>query len=121
MFPQGLPGAGLLVLRLSLAPAVAAAILLLAAPAWVEAGVLALASAILFGVYTQPAALAGAALCVVVTFSVDGGLGWAAVVIGLNLIALAMIGPGAYSIDARLFGRKVIKLGRSDRVEPDDA
>jgi hypothetical protein len=34
----------------------------------------------------------------------------------LNAVAITLLGPGAYSLDARLFGRRKIVLpGRSDR------
>jgi hypothetical protein len=33
----------------------------------------------------------------------------------LNSAALALLGPGAYSMDARLFGRREIVLPHSDR------
>lgn len=35
---------------------------------------------------------------------------WAAIVPGLLGLTIAMIGPGAWSIDARIFGRKHIDL-----------
>ena len=115
MFPQGLAGAGLLLLRVSCALATAATIPLLAPmPLWGEAAPLVLAGGILFGFRTRLSALASAALSAFVFFRVGGDLGWAAALIALDLVALTMTGPGAYSVDARLFGRKVITLGRSD-------
>jgi len=37
------------------------------------------------------------------------GAPWPAVVLGILGASLAMIGPGAWSVDARLFGRKHIQ------------
>jgi hypothetical protein len=33
----------------------------------------------------------------------------------VNAVALSLLGPGAYSVDARLFGRRVIVLSDDDR------
>lgn len=116
MFPERLPGAGLLLMRGAVALAAAAAIELLAPlPPWGEAVACLLAAGILLGICTRIAALAFAALALVAALRVGDGLGWAAASFALSLIALAMIGPGAYSIDARLFGRKVINLDRPSR------
>jgi len=35
---------------------------------------------------------------------------------GIDALALALLGAGAYSVDARLFGRRVIRL--DDRSDP---
>jgi uncharacterized membrane protein YphA (DoxX/SURF4 family) len=111
MFPEGLAGAGLLLLRISCALATGAMVRLIAPlPLWAEAGVVALAIGLLVGVLTRPVAIAAAALQVIVGFTVGPGLSWLGASMALALAALAMIGPGAYSIDARLFGRKVITL-----------
>jgi putative oxidoreductase len=42
----------------------------------------------------------------------DGGDPWMALVLATLGATLAMIGPGAWSIDARLFGRRQIKRPR---------
>ncbi len=110
MFPEGLAGVGLLLLRASCALATAATLHLLAPPPWAQAGLVILAGGLLFGLLTRPAAIVGAALQVVVVVTIGGGLGWLAAFIALDLVALSMTGPGAYSIDARLFGRRVITL-----------
>ena len=113
MFPERLPGAGLLLMRAAVALASAAAIKLFAPlPLWVQAAACLLAAAILLGLCTRITALVSAAVALIAALRVGDGLGWAAASFALSLIALAMIGPGAYSIDARLFGRKVINLDR---------
>jgi len=112
MFPDGLAGGGLLLIRVLCALAMTAALYLLRPlPGWFDAVLLVLAGGILLGLRTRLAAIAGAGLLVFVVFGVGGCPGWAAALLALAFAALAMTGPGAYSIDARLFGRKVITLG----------
>jgi hypothetical protein len=114
MFPEGLAGAGLLLLRISCALATGSTVRGIAPlPLWAEAGVGALAICLLLGALTRPVAIAAAALQVIVWFTVGAGLSWLAASMALALAALAMTGPGAYSIDARLFGRRVITLERT--------
>jgi uncharacterized membrane protein YphA (DoxX/SURF4 family) len=52
--------------------------------------------------------IAGGALTVLALWSAFSGPGdpWAQVLLASVGAALAMLGPGAWSIDARLFGRK---------------
>jgi len=52
--------------------------------------------------------VAGGALSIVALWSVFTGTGdpWAQILLASVGAALAMLGPGAWSIDARLFGRK---------------
>ncbi len=67
---------------------------------------------LLIGFGTRPVAL----VCALVTLSVGAShSGWSAammVVQGLNLIAIALLGAGAFSVDAHIFGRRVIKIDR---------
>jgi hypothetical protein len=116
MFPSGLPGFALLLLRIS----VALTVLLhgytrreeLAAVAL--AGVLLLAIALVVGFLTPIVALLAMAVQFVGTWS--GGmpiLGFVALSI-LNSLALALLGPGAYSCDAVRFGRRVVELPPED-------
>ena len=111
MFPEGLAGAGLLLMRISGALAIGATLFVLAPlPLWVDAGAAVLAGGLLSGLLMRLAAILGAALQVVVAFTIGEPFGWIAALMALDLVALSMTGPGAYSIDARLFGRRVIKL-----------
>jgi putative oxidoreductase len=114
MFPGGWPGAGLLVLRL------AAAIPLLleggfgfwGAPhdglyaRFIAIGV---GSLLLAGLWTPVAGALQAIIGVWIVFSHGGhaDLNLLLAVLGLSL---AMLGPGAWSIDAILFGRKRIDV-----------
>ena len=108
-FAQGWPGAGLLILRLVACSAVfvcrlrgldtaqpiAAAILNLAAM---------IAAALLsVGLWTPVSGcgLAAITLWALVTKSGDP---WNNILLAAMCVALAMIGPGAWSLDARLFG-----------------
>lgn len=107
-FARGWPGMGLLLLRL---------IILVAAIHYAVTG---LASAPTFSriAIEGPAVLllcaglwtpiAGGALSVLAFWSAFSGWGdpWGQAVLAAIAAALAMLGPGAWSIDARLFGRK---------------
>ena len=116
MFPLGLPGAALLLLRVSVA-------LTVLIPGYVRAEELApwllaaswlLAVLLVLGLLTP--VLAVIAL-IVQLVSLPGLTGLVAGVVGvstLNALALALLGPGAYSIDAVRFGRRVVDLPSAD-------
>jgi putative oxidoreductase len=113
-FASGWPGVGLLLQR------ILAAILLirfgiidLASPSFALSMIpdaLAAGAGILFliGLWTPivGASVAVIELWVVVT---HGGYPWIPVVLATLGATIAMIGPGAFSVDARLFGRKHIE------------
>ena len=111
-FPCGLPGAGLLVLRAAVGvPLIQAGLLVASSPAsaiveLVRAGA---ALLLLIGLWTP---VAGGLLAIV-----QFGLAWSHpsdpwsfVHFGVLGAALAMLGPGGCSVDARLFGRKKIEI-----------
>jgi hypothetical protein len=111
-FPAGLPGAGLLLLRALVAIPLIHERLLTASspdpiiPELVTAGA---AILLLIGLWTP---LAGAVIAVVefglaVSHPADP---WMSVRVGVLGAALAMLGPGGCSVDARLFGRKQIDI-----------
>lgn len=111
-FPGGSVGVGLLLLRLSVAGSLTATLLGSAdVPAWIQFLSILLSIGLCAGVLTRLlAGLSILAVAAVVTDSV------APVLVILNLadaIALAMIGPGAFSVDARLFGRRTVVLPAS--------
>src|SRR6266481_1060352 len=93
MFPGGWPGAGLLVLRL------AAAI-----PLIIGGGV-AVRDAPQLGLH----AIYFATIEVWIFFSRGDGANWHLLLAALG-VSLVMLGPGAWSVDARLFGRKRIDI-----------
>jgi putative oxidoreductase len=112
-FANGWPGSGLLILRLliactafrlALTPA-GHAPLLVSAPRLVQAGTGIL---LLVGLWTPAVGALLAAIEVWLVLSQAGDTS-TRVVLATLAVALAMIGPGAWSIDARLFGRRVMK------------
>lgn len=118
-FTDGWPGAGLLLLRL-----LAGAALIYFGIGGIREGpagwavalqVIGVTSAVLLlvGMFTPLAAVLAAAVNVWVAisrFSSHSGDPWVALAQAALALALAMIGPGAWSIDARRYGRKHIVL-----------
>lgn len=110
-FANGLPGIGLLIQRL----AAGAALIHAGVAQWSApsaglmipemAGAL-LGSFIVAGLWTPVAGTLVAAVEVWVLLA--GGWMWMPLILGVMGGTLAMIGPGARSVDARLFGRKHI-------------
>jgi len=112
MFPPGGPGIGLLVLRIS----VAATFVLIAAirtdmssihPLFV--GALVVALCLVIGFLTPYLSFI---VCVYALVNVFGASAHLDILLLASLLlssaALALLGPGAFSIDARLFGRRVV-------------
>ena len=113
MFPRGAPGVALLLLRTFAGAQLAAdAVVALSEPNLFLAVVLvACALAIVAGITTPIAALLAALIETtgLSTHSIQATLhSVAPIVIG---VALALLGPGAFSIDARLFGRRLVEFG----------
>jgi hypothetical protein len=111
-FAHGPPGIGLLLLRLvtgiaAVAPAIAA--LRGGEPtlglAFFSALLFTLGSLLIAGFFTPVAGamVAVTALCTVFLYPVDP---WYCVLVGTLGIVIALIGPGAWSVDARFFGWK---------------
>jgi putative oxidoreductase len=114
-FPEGWPGTGLLFLRAAAAiPAVQHGIAeLMVTPmlAHVILQLMAMGAAplLLAGLWTP---VAGVVLAVAETFLAFAHSNdpWIHILPGALGAALAMLGPGAWSVDARLFGRKRIQI-----------
>src|SRR5688572_27533349 len=112
-YPGGGAGVGLLLLRLSVAGSFTA--MLLGSrdlPAWM----LFLAILVSIGLCAGFLArlLAGLSVLAAVTTLVVQSVAPALAILNLaDAIALAMIGPGAFSVDARLFGRRTVVLPAS--------
>ena len=110
-FPDGWSGLALALLRMSLAAVLAT--FANADPGlspWVSMAGDVVALALAIGFFTRLAAAltAPAALCA--GLFVGRTIGLAIALHGLDALALALLGAGAYSFDARLFGRHVITL-----------
>jgi putative oxidoreductase len=117
MFPNGLPGAGLLLLRL------VCGVLVISGAVTTTLGASHTQAFIL-----QPIALAAALLLFVGLWTPIAGLVIVLIELWLALTgtrgvensillatlgaALALLGPGAHSVDAKLYGRKRIEIGR---------
>ena len=109
MFPQGGPGVALLLLRISVV-----AFLIILALSYngsfhrlVLGGVLLISLSLLIGFLTPFLCVTGAVL-VIANMLINPQ---ASIVVGViaiaNAVALALLGPGAYSLDSKLFGRRV--------------
>jgi len=122
-FPNSWPGGGLFLLRLTLAVPAAVDALLMLLPvhsAWeATIGVVSIVTStlVLLGLWTPYAAatLGVAQLSPLLFdgFPVETQVSRAAIA-----ISLVMLGPGAWSIDRRLFGRKRIDLPAKQPSEP---
>jgi len=111
MFPAGAPGMGLLLLRIGVG-----VILLLkgfprgdvTGPWWVVMGLVILAGALCIGIYT-PITCTISVLVQATGFSSTRGESAAQLVcLVLISISIGLLGPGAFSVDALLFGRRLI-------------
>lgn len=115
MFPNGLPGAGLLLLRLVCGVLIIAAgvTTIIAAPhaqtLLLQSIAVAAALLILAGLWTP---IAGLMIVVVEVWFVLSRTNSIACSVLLATVgaALAALGPGAHSVDARLYGRKRIQI-----------
>src|SRR5262249_16919005 len=110
MFPPGWPGLALLSLRLSVALALLADIhgLREAIAGWIYAAVISLAVCLGAGLATPVSACVALTAHVVIWSCVGVGNPASATIVTLDALALALLGPGAYSIDAYRFGRRVV-------------
>jgi len=118
MFPQGGPGVALLLLRIS----VVTFLIILAVDyngpfhRLVFAGVLLISFSLLIGFLTPFLCVTGAVL-VVANIIINPQASIVVCVIAIaNAIALALLGPGAYSLDSKLFGRRVTVVRPRNRV-----
>ncbi len=118
MFPSGWPGIALLLLRAS----AAADVFLYAygcqdgCLVWVYAGLIAVAAALCAGIFTPMVAVITLAIQLVRLISLGTGRAGALISM-LDTLALSLLGPGAYSVDAFLFGRRVVVLAPKDDPE----
>jgi uncharacterized membrane protein YphA (DoxX/SURF4 family) len=130
-FPEGWPGVGLILLRLTVAlNAIFDAVYALTAPNGTALSVwilgllsIAIAIALLIGFFTPLAGLSAAIgylLFAISCLMKPQEIAHFSSLTELNLaavsVALVLFGPGAYSLDARLFGRREIIIPDSRRA-----
>jgi len=112
MFPIGLPGLALFILRASIAFALVVQSFGYGqvTGAWLRVAAVLISAALSVG-YLTPIAAAAAVLYEVMLWSgLPDGDSIKAIIVSLDSLALALLGPGAYSLDGHLFGRRVIVL-----------
>ena len=111
MFPTGGPGIALLLLRVALSANVAYGVLELRTTldiAWVLALLATVSIALCVGLLTPITATLAACIEIVIWHFTAGTIAALHICAILVATALAMLGPGAYSLDSRLFGRRQI-------------
>ena len=114
-FADGWPGAGLMLLRLLAGSGLLYGGIVLAGSASYTAQMVppvlgaAFGALLVVGLFTPFAGIMAAAVEVWIAFF-HPGYRWPQIGLAGLTLGLAMIGPGAWSVDARLFGRKQIDL-----------
>lgn len=112
-FPDGAPGVGLLLIRLSCAASAVGDLVpawnLAKAPIGVIAGLI-LSLALIAGALTRPAVVLLAVKLLFDAWSAPAQVAPMLVASTFTLAALLLLGPGAYSADAHRYGRRVILL-----------
>jgi hypothetical protein len=113
MFPGGRPGFALLLLRVSTTatPLIAACEPLHVRPTWCLWALFALGAALCAGFLTNLAALLSVAIQLLAFNAASAYPVWLGASL-LNALSLALIGPGAYSLDALRFGRRLLMSNR---------
>jgi len=101
-FPAGAPGAALLLLRCALA---LAHVFVVEAPQAIRLIVSILMCLGLLTPLIAPIAAMVALVCVWLDSNADPAL---CALLAVHACALSMLGPGAYSVDSRLFGRRLV-------------
>jgi hypothetical protein len=111
VYPTGATGVALLLLRVSISACLG---LVAMTSATMVTGpiVIAVILALLVGIATRIVAGVSACIAVIVCFECGGLIGFSAAQHGLAAMALSLLGAGGYSIDAVLFGRRVIQIDR---------
>lgn len=114
-FAHGAPGLGLLLLRLAIGSAliyhavVALARHVTLAPAALHSVLILVGTCLLLGVWTPFAGMLAALLTAIQIVSYPAS-GAPRIWITVIAVALTLLGPGAWSVDARLYGWKDIKI-----------
>jgi uncharacterized membrane protein YphA (DoxX/SURF4 family) len=109
--PRGLPAVGLLLMRVAVALTVASR-----RPTWQFTELV--AALLLAGGVWTPAAAAFIAASQVWRMTFQGDT-WVSLLLATMAIALALIGPGTWSLDARIFGWRRVDIPPPVRVRDD--
>jgi len=118
LFPQAAASFGLILLRIAVAGALhldASGHFVISRPDWAMAALWVCSAALLAGFLTPLFAGVGAVLALTLVGGVSDS--FAPVVRAVTAVALSLLGPGAYSLDARLFGPRTVVM--TMRREPD--
>lgn len=112
MFPSGLPGLALLLLRASVAVALFMDACCRAEEnsGWIQGFAVVLAVSLLAGFLTPIVVLIALAIHLLIWLDLGIVSATVTIVIVLDAFALALLGPGAYSFDSFRFGRRVVDL-----------
>jgi hypothetical protein len=105
MFPAGAPGVALLVLRNCIALALYG---MAFSTGWQHGMFLILLAMLCVGLLTPAACVLAAATVLLDQQHLRGMHNANLVVVVLSTLSLALLGPGSFSIDARLFGRRIL-------------
>ena len=120
MFPSGRAGIALLCLRLSvIATLLLGTLSSISASQSLTWAIAILSLSLFFGFATPISASICCVAEIYLLFATASAMALCVVMSALVALALALLGPGAYSIDARLFGRKtvVFKNRRGNRSD----
>jgi hypothetical protein len=108
-FPRSAPGVALVLLRVAVAATLYGAPLAYGQEArpWLWFGTIIIAACLCIGLLTPPMALIAAVMEGASLFDIEHAPALAIVITIATALSLALLGPGGYSIDAWLFGRRV--------------
>jgi hypothetical protein len=112
MFPPGLPGLALVLMRASVAGAVLLEIFThkTTLPGWEMAAAVVLSGFLCAGYLTPVASAAALVFHALIWISVGADSIAIALIASFDALALALLGPGGYSVDSFRFGRRVVLI-----------